>query len=280
MSLLGQHLIILSLFLAITSFINIYLGIFGLNIIYPASLVNLFYIISAGLKTNFDGGIERLLMIMIGTIIALVLYSLLWPESIKKTLLKSLTSTLLRMKELNELMTTTFFTPHAKDTVEKEDQLSERRNRVLRALQKAGSLLQVMVEQRLLATTESDQLQHLICQLSRLYEAILALERLRDHLMTSPDTYETLTREISILSARINILLQETSTTLCFAHFRSDIDKLMHTIDSFEKAYQRKLSHLNDKEFITLALYTDTLRRIQSVFADLATLRINHYAVS
>lgn len=168
----------LALYLAVTTFFTLYIGILGVDIAMGAFFVNLFAIMSAGLVVDSMGQQQRFFMVLLGAGLAFLM-CFLWPTKIRNNWNHSLKIYFLCLAEFCRTLGHSYQTISPAKKVKLETTFHERRSRALRLLNKVRSnylLLQHKKDEAVLL----ERAEHL-------FLAIIAVGNLRHRLDTMTD---------------------------------------------------------------------------------------------
>jgi uncharacterized membrane protein YccC len=176
--------LLLASYLAITTFITIYIGVLGLNVAIAGFFVNLFVIMSAGLISSTTGQTERFFMILLGDVLAIGM-CLLFPTHTRDHWHHALKAYFVCVSEFSDRLSEIFNQPEVK--VKKfAKRFQERRNRMLRFLNSLRSAFHYLEKKSLLNATEIGRYSQLLQIIERVNKSLLALVNLNYKLLQDP----------------------------------------------------------------------------------------------
>ncbi len=208
-SLCWGNTFVLALYLSMTSFVAIYLSVLGENIAITCFFINLFAIMSAGLITTDN--IQRSLMILIGSIIALFM-CFLWPPKLENIVSKSVKIYYLCLAEFCEKLNSAY---SAQDYLVNKDkyerQFHERRNRTLRFLNKLRQSFHKTQQQQIFTDTMQSKYENVVETANQLFKSAIALGNLRFRLSNQTDI-DTLRSELKIIHFDLAVRIRNVIT--------------------------------------------------------------------
>jgi uncharacterized membrane protein YccC len=180
--------LLLALFLALTTFMTIYLTALGINFAIAGFFINLFVIIASGIQTNPAGQLERSFMILLGVGIAFVL-CFLFPTRPLDNWQRALRIYLLCLSEFNETISNSYLDPqYALKKLKFEYRFHERRNRSIRTLNALRHVFNVIKKKpALLSPAALKQYGLTVESMEYLYNSLIALANIRHRLPESTE---------------------------------------------------------------------------------------------
>ncbi len=170
-----------ALFLAVTTFIAIYLSVFGLHMAIACFFINLYAILSVGLPTASSCLLQRFLMILLGGALAL-LVCFLWPTRLKPQLRRDEKIYLRTLAEFSHALVENYLHPAYPQQAEKfEYRLHERRDRLLRMLNAVRHSQHLASEKKLLTINEQDSTEEFIVRAEQLFALFISLGNIRHY---------------------------------------------------------------------------------------------------
>lgn len=158
-SLLCKLSIILALFLMLTTFAAVYVNVLSSEVGVAAYYVNLFCLSSGAMPVNFQQTLERTGSVFVGFMIAILVCLFLWPETLSKTIRKTLMQNLKRLMEFHHAINTPGY---------HEKAIKIRQNRLMRGFELARRVI----------PPEEIQSWQIMTQIEYLYEIMLLMNDL------------------------------------------------------------------------------------------------------
>lgn len=189
---IGTNYILLSIYLFITSFLCISLGLLKPNLTLPFYLINLFSILSSGIALTTNQINERVEFVLLGMTIVIILNALFWPRAKRRNFLLTEDDCLKAILKLQ----TAFFEIYLKRDYQDKHYLYEKKIHRL-----SYQIVNFIQQTREFAVTNQDKEKTQI--LARLYESVLAQGHLRFRIKDYA-TFEIIDRELKALSENKN----------------------------------------------------------------------------
>lgn len=195
-----HQVILLALYLAITTFITSYVALLSNNIFFIGYYINLFALMSSGLVTDTHGQVERFYMILLGSFITFAL-GFLWPTRVKQQWRRALKIYFLSLAELCDALSKSYLQHqgHRLKIIKFEHRMHERRNRSLRLLNRVRDSYQRINK------TPADA--KWLEKAEHLFMVVIALGNIRHY-----EAMTTVEREIGVVFEEIALCLKALST--------------------------------------------------------------------
>lgn len=258
--------LLLAVYLAVTTFIVVYLSVLGENVAIASFFINLFAIMSAGLIADNTSSVERFWMILIGTFIALLM-CLLWPTQPIKNLSTSLNIYFLCLAEFSGKLSEGYLCDdYLINKSNYEKQFHERRNRSLRFLNKTRDVFNLVKNKQLFSLQEQQKYELYLENVEHLYELIISLGNIR-HRLTDNLNSSVIKSEVNHVHHEISHQLREVAQ-----------QKIPLQLQNLSTAiHQLEVKQLDNVDLKTaLMVFIHTANNIKKVLGHLSSLDEDH----
>lgn len=249
---LSNQIILLSIYLFIVAFLSSYLALKKTAYYLPVIFINLLGFLSAGIHVGYQLSITRFENTIVGTAVAILVCSILWPPSIKNTVNQLLRNYFFTMDQFQKII---FLLYSKRDYKENsyfyEKELNQKRFNVIKTvqlLQKIGSKID----------NSDKKMWRIINHISAVFEIMTMLSNLR-YRVQDHSLFEVYEKEFNYFSNTTTLIFREfmmqlnsKSSNQPIKNIKQLTDSILSSVHSFEDIYRSTLQVVTSEPLIYL----------------------------
>ncbi|MCW5583121.1 MAG: hypothetical protein KIT56_04415 [Gammaproteobacteria bacterium] len=259
------------LYLFITSILCVLVAQYYPECFFSAFIVNVFAILSGTMQESLAGNMDRLVLIIIGVMVAAVFQVLFYPHFVRNELRSSIIITLKKLKRVNHEIFSCLLQPEYPDNIYLfERRLHIQKNRFMQSMMRLRAVMQ-QVMKKMNAEEKEGYLAFLV-QLDLLYANMLDYSQIRRR-VTDHTSFLLCAIELSEIVKEVNTSIDGAISHVDGKKYYVNADMLAIKIKRLDDNYQNVLQ-IAVKEPLVFMLFIDSLNAFSKRIKELYGLTV------